>query len=440
MSTEDSNTDIKPKSKSKSAKEPKVKEPKEPKVKEPKVKEPKAKEPKEPKAKESKKKPKQKLNIIDANDDKNEIVEIVENVKVDVAEAEAEAETEEKDDDKPIIEVYNPDLHDELIYCFHITNVHTNCTIQTLHDSLDILRLGEVIQISIHTKYTGPITGKEKDPSSRQSEAYVYYKGSQYLINKNPVLKRMLTRRSEDNKIDLFHLLDGDMWKCRVNTDHFVHFRPDDSVFKHLIVQSIATSRNSSDIHWLFREHGNIEQVDMIWVKSDECPKPIRCQSYVYFKEWGQEEYTYKMLDELNEFGVFTVKYDYNGYHDLLWIYELLPKSETSKEYDFPYGKYKQWLPRDDPKYGNRCDEGNKLNWYFTDEGRFAYSRVVENEIKEHGGLFIGPEKQFFKIEIEQKKPIEFSWTTDGDCDDNEEVQKMQQLILEALQKCLNKN
>jgi hypothetical protein len=100
---------------------------------------------------------------------------------------------------------------------------------------------------------------------------------------------------------------------------------------------------------------------------------------------------------------------------------------------------YRQWHPKDDPVYGSRYDEGNRLNWFFTDEGRFAYSkRIVDDEIKKHGGLFIGPEKQFYKIEIE-RKPIQFSWTASGDADDNEEMQKMQQLILSALQSCLKK-
>jgi len=330
------------------------------------------------------------------------------------------------------------DENEEIIYSFHITNVHTNCTIKQLYESLDILRLGDVFQIIIHTYYNGPVNGKEGEKTSRQSDAYIYYKGTKKFINKHIFLKKLLNKKNT-KKIDLVHLLDGETWKCELNTEKNYHFRTDEYEQKRIIIQSIDANKNSTDINWLFREHGKVEQVDMVWVKSDELPTPSRCQSYVYFKEWGDEEYTYKLLEELNEVGVFTVKYDFNNYHDLLWVYELSPISETCNNYDFEYGKYRKWTPKDDPKYGNRTDEGNKLNWFFTDEGRFAYSnRIVDDEIKKYGGLFIGPEKQFYKIEIE-RKPIEFSWTTSGDVDETIEMKKMQQLILEALQKCLNK-
>jgi hypothetical protein len=283
------------------------------------------------------------------------------------------------------------DQHKEIIYSFHITNVHTNCTIKQLYDSLDILGLGVIFQIIIHTKYYGHVNGKENDKTSRQSEAYVYYKGSQYLINKHPFLKKILKRKKTEKIIELVHLLEGDTWKCEVNTTKNYHFRTDEYEQKRIIIQSIDTSKNSTDINWIFREHGAVEQVDMVWIKSDQYPMPTRCQSYIYFKEWGDEEYTYKLLEELNEVGVFTIKYDFKDYHDLLWVYELSPKSETSNEYDFEFGKYHHWIPNDDPKYGSRYDEGNKLNWYLTDEGRFAYSkRIVDDEIKKHGGLFAG--------------------------------------------------
>jgi hypothetical protein len=179
--------------------------------------------------------------------------------------------------------------HSEIIYSFHITNCHTNCTIQKLFESLDILRLGEVFQISIHTKYDGPINGKEKDKSSRQSEAFIYYKGSKHLIKKHPFLERILNRKKTEKKIELVHLLEGDTWKCEVNTSTNYHFRTDEYVQKRIIVQSICTTKNSTDINWIFREHGEVEQVDMVWVKSDQVPTPTRCQSYVYFKESSNE-------------------------------------------------------------------------------------------------------------------------------------------------------
>ena len=326
--------------------------------------------------------------------------------------------------------------HDEIVYSFHITNLHTNCTVKQLHDSLDILAMGQLFQISIHTKYDGPVKGNENKKESRQSEAYVYYKGTKFLIKKHFLLQKLLTGKI----VDLVHFLDGDHWKCQLNTKKHYHFRTDEYVHKRIIIQSICTSKNSTDINWIFREHGEVEQVDMIWVKSEKFPKPLRCQSYIYFKEWGDEEYTYKLLEELNEVGVFTIKYDFKEYHDLLWVYELSPKNETSTEYDFDYGQYRHWIPRDDPKYGSRYDDNNKLNWVFSDEGRFAYSRrIIDDEIKAHGGLFIGPDKKFYKIEFEQK-PLELSWTATSDAEDNEEVQKVKKMILEALQKCLTKN
>jgi hypothetical protein len=181
---------------------------------------------------------------------------------------------------------------DEIVYSFHITNIHTNCTIQQLNDSLEILRLGELFQISIHTKYDGPVTGKEKNKESRQSEAYVYYKGTKLLIKKHQFLQKLLTGK----KTALVHFLEGDTWWCELNIKKHYHFRTDEHIHKRIIIQSISTKKHSSDINWIFREHGDVEQVDMIWVKSDQTPTPARCQSYIYFKEWGDEEYTYKLL------------------------------------------------------------------------------------------------------------------------------------------------
>ena len=325
--------------------------------------------------------------------------------------------------------------HDEIVYSFHITNVHTNCTVQQLNDSLDILRLGDIFQISIHTKYDGQVTGKEKNKDSRQSEAYVYYKGTKFLIKKHPFLQKLLTGK----KTALVHFLDGDTWWCELNTKKHYHFRTDEYIHKRIIIQSISTKKHSTDINWIFREHGEVEQVDMVWVKSEQNPTPARCQSYIYFKEWGDEEYTYKLLEELNEVGVFTIKYGFKEYNDLLWVYELAPKCETSTEYEFEYGQYPHWMPKDDPKYGSRLDENNKLNWIFSDEGRFAYSRrIVDDEIKAHGGLFIGPDKKFYKIEFERKPP-QYSWTSE-DGNESEEAQKIKLLIFKAVQKYLAEN
>jgi len=427
-------------------------EPKQPAEEKPKPK-PRAKKTKdEPKPKdeskqpsEEKPKPKSKPR---AKNTKSDTVEIKKDEK------DEEKNTDEKEEDKEEENVKIPENnievtilnenseselvlndHDEIVYSFHITNVHTNCTIQQLNDSLEILRLGEIFQISIHTKYDGPVSGKEKNKDSRQSEAYVYYKGTKFLIKKHPYLQKLLTGK----KTALVHFLEGDTWSCELNVNKHYHFRTDEYLHKRIIIQSISTKKDSTDINWIFREHGEVEQVDMIWVKSDKNPTPSRCQSYIYFKEWGDEEYTYKLLEELNEVGVFTIKYGFKDYNDLLWIYELSPKNENSTEYEFEYGRYPHWIPKDDPKYGSRYDENNKLNWIFSDEGRFAYSRrIVDDEIKAHGGLFIGPEKKFYKIEYERKQP-QYSWTTE-DGNESEEAQKIKILIFKAVQKYLAEN
>jgi hypothetical protein len=407
------------------AAEPKAAEPKdaEEKVAEEKTAEPKVEEekPKKPRAKKAK----AKAVVEEKNESKNDC----ENVKVPESNIEVTV-LNEKSENEIIL-----NDHDEIVYSFHITNIHTNCTIQQLNDSLEILRLGELFQISIHTKYDGQVTGKEKNKESRQSEAYVYYKGTKLLIKKHQFLQKLLTGK----KTALVHFLEGDTWWCELNIKKHYHFRTDEHIHKRIIIQSISTKKHSSDINWIFREHGEVEQVDMIWVKSDQTPTPARCQSYIYFKEWGDEEYTYKLLEELNETGVFTIRYGFKEYNDLLWVYELSPKSETSSEYEFEYGQYPHWIPKDDPKYGSRFDENNKLNWIFSDEGRFAYSRrIVEDEIKAHGGLFIGPEKKFYKIEFERKPP-QYSWTSE-DGNETEESKKIKLLIFKAVQKYLAEN
>lgn len=322
----------------------------------------------------------------------------------------------------------------ELFYSIHLTNVHSNCTISQIYENIDILRFGEIIQIVICTKLPSP----DEDEDNRQSEAYIYFKGSTFLINKHPLLERILNNTT-DKKVNLVHFLEGDAWLSEKNTIT-CHFRMDEYEQKRIIIQCIGTCKNSLDINWLFREHGEVEQVDMVWIKSEQFPNPTHCQCYVYFREWGDELFTYKLLEELNEVGVFTVKYDYNGYNDLLWIYELSPRDELKNIYDFEYGKYIKWFPEDDPKYGSRYDKKNKLNWYFTNEGRFAYAeKIVEEELMKHGGLFIGPEKTFYKVEI-LRKPLEFSWKTTDDVDENMELQKAQQFLMDVFQKFIIAN
>jgi hypothetical protein len=171
-------------------------------------------------------------------------------------------------------------------------------------------------------------------------------------------------------------------------------------------------------------------------------------QVYLYFKEWGEELFTYKLLEELNDVGVFTIKYEYNDCKELLWVYELCPKDENSNEFCFEYGRYKRWIPDDDPKYGKRTDKFNKLNWYFTKAGKFAYAeRIVEDELVKHGGLFIGPERTFYTVQI-NKRPVEFLWKNaddsengDSEIDENElDLQEAQKMVMDAVQRCLQKN
>ena len=102
---------------------------------------------------------------LDTSDEKVEDYNPETNIKIIVS--------NEKNESEVVVNDY-----DEIVYSFHITNVHTGCTIQQLNSSLEILALGEVFQISIKTMYNGHITEKEKSHESRQSEAYIYYKGT----------------------------------------------------------------------------------------------------------------------------------------------------------------------------------------------------------------------------------------------------------------------
>jgi hypothetical protein len=328
------------------------------------------------------------------------------------------------------------DDNDEIVYSIHLTNVHTNCTIPQIFESLNIFHFGEITQIVVRSRFPFP----ENDDDNRQCDAFVYFKGTKSLLKKHILLQKVLSNNNE-KKVKLVHFDKGEAWIGENNTVTD-HFRYDEYVQKRLIIQSIDSSKNSIDINWLFREHGDVEQVDLIWIKCEDMPTPTRCQSYIYFKEWGGEIFTYKLLEELNEVGTFSIKYSYNGYNDILWVYELSTKDEFSSVYEFEYGKYINWIPKDDPKYGSRYGKHNKLNWFFSSEGRFAYSeRIVEDEIIAHGGLFIGPDRDFFKVEA-TRKPLELSWNIDGSStvNGNIDLQQAQQFILEAIQKCLNKS
>jgi len=338
----------------------------------------------------------------------------------------------------------------DIYFSIKLTKVKNNCTIAQIYESLNILQFGEIMKIIICSKFSDPINNE--DPLS---EVYIYFKGSNIVFKKHTLLNKVLNS-PPDKKAKLVHFMNGDIWESEQNT-LLNHFRIDNynPKQKSLIIQSICTTKNSNDINWLFREHGIVEQVDIVWIKTSESPTPTpkRCQSYVYFKEWGDESFTYKLLDELNRVGVFTIKYNFNGYTDLLWIYQLLPKEQNMHTYDFEFGQYQKWIPNDDSIYGNREDKQNKLNWIFSYEGRFAYSKIIEEEILTYGGLFVGPDKIFYKIEVEIQsapiKPIEISWkitdnnyneNSDDEENDELEIAKAKQFILEALQKCLNKN
>ena len=145
---------------------------------------------------------------------------------------------------------------------------------------------------------------------------------------------------------------------------------------------------------------GIVDQLDLIWSKDRNCSLPIRAQAYVYFKEWENDIHVCKFFQELRENNMMTIKYDYNGYKDLLWVYELFPSAEKTIDYGFEFGDYYKGVPDNKEGWENdkRMLKNNNLSWYFTSSGKLAYSdKIGYEEIKKYGGIFI--EDILFKYE-----------------------------------------
>ena len=294
---------------------------------------------------------------------------------------------------KPSITLTPADPNKEVVSLI-FTQIHGTCSIRKIFQECVFLKMGEIVKIVLSSCYPSQsdTTTTITNTGNKTSKAYVYIK---------PINMEFIELLGKAIKPVPAVFLDNDeTWCIELNKEKKTnHFRTDQYEQKRLLIQSINSARSSDEIHYLFREHGEMEQADMAWVQSNDYPLPTRAQVYLYFRDWGEELFTYKLLEELNDVGVFTIKYDYNGNKDLLWVYELCPQDEFSTEYTFEYGKYPKWIPQDEPKYGNRKNKNNKLNWLFTKAGKFAYAeKIVEDELLKHGGLFIGPEKSFYKI------------------------------------------
>lgn len=317
------------------------------------------------------------------------------------------------------------------LFSIKFTNINSNFSLRQVFEECLFLKMGDIVQIVLSSFL--PIT-----EGSHTGIAYVYFKPS----NKEFVDKIS----SLTAPIQMVYFENDEPWLAEKNTVEN-HFRTDPYQQKRLIIQSINSNKNGNDINYIFREHGVMEQVDFVWVQSNEYPLATRAQVYLYFREWGDELFTYKLLEELNDVGVFTIKYDYNGERDLLWVYELCQQDENSDDFGFEFGKYKKCLPDDDPKYGSRKGKNNKLNWYFTKAGKFAYAeRIVEDELMKHGGLYIGPDKIFYKVEV-TKRPTDFLWNKsenygseeEEEFDENEmELKEAHKMVLNAIQRCIN--
>jgi len=326
-------------------------------------------------------------------------------------------------------------IGNEELSSIKLTDVDPDVPIRKIFEEVIFLKFGEIVQI-VTTNFFSNMGETVK------TDAYVYFKPTH-----PPFLEKI------ESSMEPFPLVqrEGKLpWLCEKNTV-VNHFRTDPYEQKRLLIQSINSKQTSKDVYFMFREHGDLEQVDMVWTQSNEYPLPTRVQVYMYFREWGGEIFTYKLLEELNEVGVFTIRYDYNGHKDILWVYELCPKEENSIEFPFVFGRYRKWIPEDDLQYGSRKEKNNKLNWYFTTAGKFAYAeKIVEDELLKHGGLFLGPDKTFYEVEI-TKRPMDiakqlnyenpFAISSSSEEWDESEVdlQEAQKLLMEVIQRCMVK-
>ena len=327
-----------------------------------------------------------------------------------------------------IIDINNKEQE---IICLHFTNVHSNYSMRRIFIELYALGIGTICKIVLKTKL--PMI-----ENTHTSEIFVYYD----TWNKKLVDLLQMVK----SPVEIVKFQDGAHWLVEMVHTNTSHFRTDVYEDKRLIIHSINSAINSYDVNFLFREHGNIEQADFVWVKTPSFLLPTKSQVYVYAKEWSDELFTCKLLQELNEVGVFTIKYNYNGIKDFLWVYELRPVNGTYDLYDFEFGLFRKLIPIDDPKYGERTDKNNKLSWYFTKEGKFAYSdRVADDEIIKHGGVFLGSgsDMELYKIDMDltsRKKKTDTKANFENVVDDFEVFKELFINALKSVQKMNNED
>lgn len=319
---------------------------------------------------------------------------------------------------------------------FLVTNIPDNYTFKQIYDAIDAKDMGTISRMV--TKIDLPTLKDAKSVC-----AYVYY-GDWFDNDKNKEFAKKLNEATEPFPFIEITNTNGtpEIFNVEMNTLP-THFKSDDYEPKRILIQSIKSDKSCLDMAYIFREHGKMEQIDMIWIKTEEHEEPTHCQVYYYFYEWGLELFTIKLLEEMNDNGVITINYDYNNSErELLWVYELISFETISKSLGysigFEYGGYRKWTPDDEPIYGDRNDRANKLNWYFSTEGRFAYAeRIVDDELMKHGGLFLGQgdEKKLYQVNI-KRRPVDFRFNDNKKLTE-EDLSTIKTLLIEALQKGL---
>jgi len=285
------------------------------------------------------------------------------------------------------------------IITVHITNINSNITLQRIFEEFLFLKFGDIIQIVL----------KGYSDETRKSEAYIDF---------NYFDKRLLEQLElVCEPVEFFQLdkdPEGDGWRIQKKkplTHFYIEKNQKGTNQVNLIIQSISSSKTVHDIQFLFRELGVVEQVDLIWSKDRDCSLAVRGQSYVYFKEWYEEIQVCKFFDELRTNNMLTFKYDYNGYKDLLWIYELFPSTENTIDYGFEFGNYYRGVPdnRDGWENDKRMFKNNNLSWMFLSSGKIAYSdKIGQEEIKKYGGIFIENKLIKFNYKVDMDNKNEF--------------------------------
>ena len=278
-------------------------------------------------------------------------------------------------------------IDDGQIITIHITNISSTITLQRIFEECLFFKFGEIVQIVL----------KGYIDDTKKTEAYVDFK---YFDKRLLEYLEMI-----DIPIEIIQIEEGEgtAWfiqKKKLDTHFYIEKNIKGTNKINLIIHSINSSKTIHDVNYLFREMGIVDQLDLIWSKDRNCSLPIRAQAYVYFKEWENDIHVCKFFKELRENNMMTIKYDYNGYKDLLWVYELFPSAEKTIDYGFEFGDYYKGVPDNKEGWENdkRMLKNNNLSWYFTSSGKLAYSdKIGYEEIKKYGGIFI--EDILFKYE-----------------------------------------